>query len=62
MPEFNVIGKVVGSKYLGKFEAKNKKEAEKMALESEAVGISLCHQCSGECEDPIVEKAYAEKA
>lgn len=56
-----VTASVVGSKYLGIFEAATKEEAEEMAEESEAAGISLCNQCSGECEDAQVQSAEAEE-
>jgi hypothetical protein len=56
MPRFRCYGKVVGSKYLGVFEAETEEEATEKALASEAACISLCHQCAGECEDPEVER------
>lgn len=61
MAKWRVTAKVVGSKYLGEFEAKSKREAEALAFESEKAGISLCHQCADECEDPEVESVHAER-
>lgn len=60
MKKFRVWGKVVGSKYLGEFEAATKKKAEEMALESEEASVRLCHQCSGECEDAEIDDVSAE--
>lgn len=55
-----VTGTVVGSIYLGEFEADTKEQAEEMALESAHVG--MCHQCSYLCEDPEVTSAEASEA
>ena len=57
--KFRVYGTVVGSKYLGIFEAESKEEAEEKALDTSSV--SLCHQCSEECEDPEISKTHAEE-
>jgi hypothetical protein len=51
MRKWAVIATVVGSKYLGIFEAETKEAAEQMSEESEAASICLCHECSKECED-----------
>lgn len=59
MKTWNVTGVVTGSKYLGEFEAETEAEAIQMALESDAAQVGLCHQCSGECEDPEVNEAVA---
>lgn len=59
MAKFAVHGTVIGSKYLGSYEAKNKKKAIEMAQKE--AGVYLCHQCSRECEDPEVVKLIAEK-
>lgn len=58
MPKFNVYGVVTGSKYLGEFEAANKEEAERIAISKSS--ISLCHHCSGECEDAEIGDVTAE--
>lgn len=58
--KWSVTGVVVGSKYLGVFEAETKEEAEQMALESEKAYCSLCHQCTDECEDPEIDRCVAE--
>lgn len=57
---YSVSGRVVGSKYLGRFLASSADEAVDMALQSDEAWVSLCHQCSCECEDPQMEDAYAE--
>ena len=57
---YHVHGVVVGSKYLGRFKASSKEEAEALALVSDAAWVSLCHHCADECEDPEVQDAKAE--
>ena len=59
MPKFQAYGKVVGSKFIGEFTAKNKKEAQKMA-EAQAY-VSLCHQCASEVEDPEITEIIIEE-
>lgn len=61
MAKWRVAATVIGSKYLGEFEAKTKKEAEALAFESQQAGISLCHQCSHECEDADISEVFAER-
>lgn len=61
MPKYNVYGTVVGSKYLGVFEASSAEEAVEKALQSDEAYVSLCHQCAGECEDAEIHKATADK-
>ncbi len=56
---WRVSGKVVGSKYLGEFVAATAEEAVDLALKSNAAYVSLCHQCSDECEDPEIHSAHA---
>lgn len=51
MPKFRVSASVVGSKYIGEFEAETAEDAEQLARDSSEASISLCHQCSCECED-----------
>lgn len=58
---FDVYASVVGSKYLGKFEARSEEEAVQKALKSAAASISLCHQCADEVSDPEIDKATAVK-
>jgi len=41
MKKWAVMGHVVGSKFLGIFEAETKEEAEDMAIESDAASVSL---------------------
>lgn len=60
MKKFNVYGKVVGTKYLGKFTTNNKQEAINKA--EKISSVSLCHQCSKECEDPEIIDIFAEEA
>lgn len=58
MPRYYVTASVRGSKYLGEYEAANEKEACRMAWERDGY-VSLCHQCSSECEDPEVDDVVA---
>jgi len=58
---YRVSARVVGSKFIGEFEANSKEEAEEMASESDEAYISLCHQCSSECEDIEIEEFFIEE-
>lgn len=60
MAVYNVYGKVVGTKYLGEYEADSEDEAIEKALQEHVGSISLCHQCSSECEDAELDDATAE--
>lgn len=60
--KWHVNGFVVGGKYLGLFEADTAEEAVEKALNAMGGPISLCHQCSRECENGTVEEAEAEEA
>lgn len=53
-----VYGTVVGSKYLGEYEAATKEEAEAKALDE--AHVSFCHQCCGECENAEIDEVHAE--
>jgi hypothetical protein len=56
--KWSVVGTVIGSKYLGEFEAATEEEAVEKALRR--AHVSLCHQCSDECSDAEVHEAHAE--
>jgi len=58
--KYNLIGTVVGSKYLGTVEAESPEEAKEMARNLDSCSISLCHQCSCECEDAEVTEIIVE--
>jgi hypothetical protein len=62
MPKFNVYATVTGSKYIGEFEAETKEDAIDQAELSGGAYVSLCHQCSAECEDPEAHNFVAEEA
>lgn len=62
MPKYSVYAKVVGSKYIGDFEAENPEAAIEAAEEAGATWVSLCHQCNSECEDPECVDLVAEPA
>jgi hypothetical protein len=55
---WDVYGAVVGSKYLGVFTAATSEEAVQKALRSEEASISLCHECSREISDPMIDEKY----
>jgi hypothetical protein len=55
-------GHVHGSKYLGEVKARSAKEAQDKAFELEECHVSLCHQCTGDCEDPTIEEINVEAA
>ena len=56
---WHVNGIVTGGKYLGEFEAATKEEAIEKALNEYGGPVSLCRQCSGECEDASIDEADA---
>ena len=58
MPKYNAYGTVVGSTYIGEFEAKNEKEAIEKA--QRAAGVSLCHECARDISDPEVTEINVE--
>jgi hypothetical protein len=60
MKIYHCYGKVEGSKYLGDVRAKNAIEALAKARELDEICISFCHQCAGDCEDPMVTKIFVE--
>lgn len=51
---WRVWGIVSGSKYLGTVKARTKNGALDKAEEMEEGYVSLCHQCSSQCEDPSI--------
>lgn len=57
---WHVSGSVVGSTYVGEYQAATKEEAEEMAWAD--ADVSLCHQCAGKISDPEVESLHAEEA
>jgi len=59
MTKYRVYGTVMGGKFLGEYEADTKEEAEEMAWEN--ADVSLCHQCSCECDDPQVTEITTEE-
>ena len=56
---WTVTGRVVGSIYVGTFEAATAEEAIEQA-EREA-SVSLCHHCSRKIEDPEIDRYDAEE-
>ena len=60
MAKFHVSATVVGSKYIGEFEAATAEEAIRKA-QAEA-HVSLCYQCASEVEGAEPMEFHAEKA
>lgn len=60
--KFAVYGKVVGTKFLGLFEAESEEEVKNKVWASDRTHISLCHHCADECEDPEVSEIIVEEA
>lgn len=58
MPKFQAYGKVVGTKYLGEYEAPTEEAAREMAWRD--AHSSMCHQCSSECEDPEIDEVIVD--
>ncbi|MDE2107135.1 MAG: hypothetical protein KGL39_58560 [Patescibacteria group bacterium] len=58
MAKYAVTAKVVGSTYLGTFEAHTEEEAIKTAIDANG-SVCLCHQCSSKVEDPELVEFYA---
>lgn len=54
MKTYHVYGTVTGSKYLGTVKAENEEEAKEKGLMLPSASVSLCHQCSEECENPEI--------
>lgn len=61
MAKWAAYGRVCGSKYLGQVEADSEDEAKEKAMRLDSCFVSLCHHCSGECEDPEVDNISVEK-
>lgn len=61
MKTYSVYAVVVGSKYLGTYQASSEEEAEKIAVEKKGY-VSFCHKCAEQCEDPEITKIVVEEA
>jgi hypothetical protein len=57
MPKYRVYGKVIGTKYLGTFEADNEQEAIEKGLDSDDVSITLYHSYEDQVDGLEVEDA-----
>ena len=58
--KYQIYGKVVGSKYIGEVEASSEEEAIEKGWELDEACVTLCCQCSKECEDPEISDLIAE--
>ena len=55
MPIYRCTATVTGSKYLGEVNADSMEQAiERANALAEDIGVSLCHHCAEECEDPEI--------
>lgn len=59
MPKFIVTGSVIATTYIGEYEAETKEEAEEMAWND--AGVSVCHQCARDVEEPEINELYIEE-
>lgn len=56
MPKtYQCYGSIIGGKYLGTVEAESPQEALEKAQALPSIGVSLCHACADEVEDPEVD-------
>lgn len=58
MPRYSVSGAVVGSTWIGEYDANTPEEA--IGLAYNDAGISLCHECARKVSDPEVLELTAE--
>ena len=56
---YSVCAVVVGSKFIGRFQAESEAKAIEMAWKE--ADVSLCHRCASECEGAEVEELRAEE-
>lgn len=56
--KWHLSGTVIGRKYLGEVEADTMEEAIEKGWK--LCHVSLCHQCSDECEDAEIDEVFAE--
>jgi hypothetical protein len=61
MKTWVVTATVTGSKYLGTINAETKREARIIGEALHSNYISLCHQCSDQCEDATVTEVFVEE-
>jgi ribose 5-phosphate isomerase len=54
-------GTVQGTKYIGIVAGQTEAQAIDAALNHENREVSLCHQCSSECEDPEINRVGVEE-
>ncbi|MEJ6529603.1 hypothetical protein [Exiguobacterium sp. USCH10] len=59
MPKYMIHATVVASKYIGEYEAETEERAIEMAWKD--AHVSICHQCSGEVDEPQIDELHAEK-
>ena len=57
--KYNVYAHVVGSKFLGTFEAETPEQAEQMALDNNG-SVNICHHCAEEIEDAEIDSVTSE--
>lgn len=57
--KYSISAKVVGSKYLGEVEADSEEDAIQKGYSLGTTYISICHECSSQCEDAEVDEITA---
>lgn len=58
--KFDVFASVVGTKFIGTFDAETAEGAIALAEESDETSVIFCHQCARQCEDPQAIELKAE--
>jgi len=56
--KYSVNASISGSKYLGTVDAESEEDAIQKGYDLDTAYCSLCHECSGECEDPHVDEIH----
>ena len=58
MKKYDVSLEVTGSKYVGEVEAEDLESLLDQLVDDERTGVSMCWQCSSECEDARVSRVF----
>ena len=59
MPRYHVSATVIGSQYVGEFEAASPEAAIEKA--QKIAHVSFCHECANQCENAQIENISAEE-
>ena len=58
--KYALYAKVVGTKYLGEVEADSMEDAIEKGYQLDSCSVGVCHQCSREIDDPVIDEIEAE--